>query len=127
MSHGQKTDQLNRSTQFCLQKNRPVFLNLDCFIRVLTRQNAGLTFDIWAKVRDPGRFFRDFGEGALICTAPINLAKLMGALGYASGDAAGLVKGALESLSVVSVVGVTLVGGLWNESAGTVRPAALLC
>ena len=49
------------------------------------------------------------------------------ALGYASGDAAGLVKGALESLSVVSVVGVTLVGGLRNESAGTVRPAALLC
>ena len=44
------------------------------------------------------------------------------ALGYAPGDAAEMVKGALESLSVVSVVGVTMAGALRNESAGTVRP-----
>ena len=39
---------------FCLQ-NGPVFLILACFVSVLTSEKAVLTFNIWAKVRDPGK------------------------------------------------------------------------
>ena len=42
---------------FCLQK-RTRFFDLACFVRVLTSENAGLTFNIWAILRDPGRIFR---------------------------------------------------------------------